>query len=87
MKPNCQEPYTILAESDYPASVNYLRNIPRKLLEKYLPQHLYANIDKEEPNSNYTLDSMLNRAVIFSKISQPIGGACLVDLKQYVKYY
>ena len=75
-----------LAESDYPASVNYLRKHTEKLLEKYLPQHLYANIDKEEPNSNYTLDSMLNRAVIFfQKISQPIVVACLVDLKQYVK--
>nr|WP_294894754.1 hypothetical protein [uncultured Pedobacter sp.] len=75
-----------LAESDYPASVNYLRKHTEKLLEKYLPQHLYANIDKEEPNCNYTLDSMISRAIIFfQKINQPLVVAGLVDLKQYVK--
>lgn len=75
-----------LSESDYPAAVNYLRKHTEKLLEKNLPHHLYANIDKEEPNSNYTLDSMLNRAVIFfQKINEPNVVSSLVDLKQYVK--
>lgn len=75
-----------LSESDYPASVNYLRKHTEKILEKNLPHHLYANIEKEEPNSNYTLDSMLGRAIIFfTKINQPTIVSNLSDVKQYVK--
>lgn len=75
-----------LSESDYPASVNYLRKHTEKILEKYLPHHLYANINKEEPNSNYTLDAMLGRAIIFfAKINQPTIVSNLSDVKQYVK--
>lgn len=75
-----------LAENDYPASANYLRKHCEKILEDNIPTELYANIDKEEPNSNYALDSVLSRAIIFfTTIKQPTVVASLNDLKQYLK--
>ncbi|MBN1115807.1 MAG: hypothetical protein JXA77_01275 [Bacteroidales bacterium] len=75
-----------LIENDYPAAANYLRKHCEKILEENIPEELYANINKEEPNSNYALDSILNRAsIFFAAIKQQVVVDGINDLKQYLK--
>lgn len=74
-----------LLNNDYPAAANYLRKHCEKVIEKYLPESCYADIEKKESNKNYPLDSVLNKSAAFlTRINQPLSVAKVNQLKQYV---
>jgi ABC-type lipoprotein export system ATPase subunit len=78
--------YNHLLENDYPAAANYLRKHCEELLEDYLPEYCYANVEKQEPYTNHSLDSVISQSIDFlDRINQTIAKAELVKLKQYVK--
>lgn len=75
-----------LQENDYPAAANYLRKQCEHLIETYLPQYCYALTNKDKPNKNTTLDSMLTNSILFlDRISNTTAKTYLVALKQYVE--
>lgn len=78
--------YNHLQENDYPAAANYLRKQCEHLIETYLPQYCYALTNKDKPNKNTTLDSMLTNSILFlDRISDTTAKTILVALKQYVE--
>ena len=75
-----------LLNNDYPAAANYLRKYCEKIIEKNLPEFLYANIEKKESNTTNTLDSVLISSSIFlTRLRQPAAFAKINEVKQYVK--
>lgn len=78
--------YNHLLNNDYPASANYLRKHCEKVIETYLPQSCYADIEKKDSYKNFPLDSVLTKTESFlTSISQTIAVSKINNLKQYVK--
>ncbi|MGI8597756.1 MAG: AAA family ATPase [Chitinophagaceae bacterium] len=75
-----------LQESDYPAAANYLRKQCEHLIEKYLPQYCYRDVNKDKSHKNYPLDGMLTNSALFcDRINASAVKAILILLKQYVE--
>ncbi len=75
-----------LQENDYPAAANYLRKHCEYLIETYLPQYCYRDVNRDKSHKNYPLDSMITNSVIFlDRINGTDSKAKFTDLKQYVE--
>lgn len=75
-----------LQENDYPAAANYLRKQCEHLIEAFLPQYCYRDINKDKSHKNYPLDGMLTNAALFlDRINQPYAIAKINEVKQYVE--
>lgn len=75
-----------LQENDYPAAANYLRKHCEHLIETYLPQYCYRDVNKDKSHKNYPLDGMITNSILFlDRINGTAPKAKLTDLKQYVE--
>lgn len=75
-----------LQENDYPAAANYLRKQCEHLIVTYLPQYCYALSNKDKPNKNNTLDSMLtNSALFLERINNTAARVKIIELNQFVE--
>jgi ABC-type lipoprotein export system ATPase subunit len=78
--------FSHLQENDYPAAANYLRKHCEHLIETYLPQYCYRDVNKDKSHKNYPLDGMITNSILFlDRINGTAPKAKLTDLKQYVE--
>ncbi len=78
--------FSHLQENDYPAAANYLRKHCEHLIETYLPQYCYRDVNKDKSHKNYPLDGMITNSILFlDRINGTAPKAKLTDLIQYVE--
>lgn len=78
--------FSHLQENDYPAAANYLRKHCEHLIETYLPQYCYRDVNRDKSHKNYPLDGMITNSILFlERINGAAAKVKLTDLKQYVE--